>query len=158
MDLSSLALALNKSHQPRNSCWRVWPQARGEALAPSRCAGLCRGGPASLATPCGQTQSTKNRDPTRASEVAAVTGAGARGRRASCEKRLFSSGTQMPASKLRPETAQRGVGQDGLTVSASEHRATDGSFTQRAGEEGQARTRAKARVLAPGPRASGTEG
>ena len=28
----------------------------------------------------------------------------------------------MPASKLRPETAQRGVGQDaGLTVSASEH-------------------------------------
>lgn len=64
----------------------------------------------------------------------------------------------MPASKLRPETAQRGVGQDGLTVSASEHRATDGSFTQRAGEEGQARTKAKARVLVPGPRASGTEG
>ena len=45
------------------------------------------GGPASLATPCGQTQSTKNRDPTRGSEVAAVPGAGARGRRASCEKR-----------------------------------------------------------------------
>lgn len=138
MDLSSLALALNKSHQPRNSCWRVWPKARGEALAPSRVRwGVCGG-----AQPCSSPHAARPRaqrteilhekakSPPSQERALGATEPAVR----NC---CFSSGTQMPASKLRPETAQRGVGQDaGLTMSASEHRATDGSFTQRAGEEG----------------------
>ena len=90
MDLSSLALALNKSHQPRNSCWRVWPKARGEAMAPSRVLwGVCGG-----AQPCSSPHATRHRAQRtqilhEKAKSPAVTGAGTWCHKASCEKLLF---------------------------------------------------------------------
>lgn len=119
---SSLALALNKSHQPRNSCWRIWPDARGEATAPSLVLPGLRLAhhPTRLDTEHEEHRSfTRKRNHQQSQEQ----GLGAT--KPAVRNCCCSPVTQTPASKLWPETAQRAVGLDALLVTpASVHPAT----------------------------------
>ena len=119
---SSLALALNKSHQPRNSCWRVWPDARGEATAPS----LFLPGPRLAHHPTRlDTEHEEHRSYTRKHNHQRSQEQGLGTTKPAVRNCCFSPGTQTPASKLRPETAQRAMGLDALlTTPASVRRAT----------------------------------
>ena len=136
-------------------------QSQGWSYGPLPCAlGCVGGGPALLITPCDQTQSTKNTDPTRESEITRGHRSGHLVPQSQLWKTVVLTREHrcLPASnglrRLRGEWV-RTLGSQCQLVSIVQQTAAPHKGL---GRRDTAPTKSKAKVLAPAPRTSSTEG